>query len=870
MLFPALRRRLPAVKAKSSPALDVAALGSTLTATLGSLGTSQEGLSVADAAQRLEHFGPNRLREDDGTHPLAVLFRQFRSPMVLILLVAAALSFFLGETDEAVIVAVIVLASTGLGFYQEFRAGNAVAELRKRIAVTSTILRGGAWVDRPAADIVPGDVLQLRAGSLISADAVLLNASALHVDEAALTGESFPVVKSVALPSDKLAPVNLVHMGTSVRSGEGRAVVVATGATTEFGSIATSVGRIEPETSFARGTRRFGLLMTQVMFVLVTVVLAANVMLGRPVIDSLLFAAALAVGITPELLPAIVTVTLSQGAKRLTEQGVLVRRLVAIENLGSMDVLCTDKTGTLTVGEVHLTSAVDASGKESADVLRWAVLNAALQTAMPNPLDSAVLTRKGDVDISAYSKRGEVPYDFERKRLSVAVTDAGITTLACKGAVASVLAVCTRIAIDGTAQALVPERRTTEEQRLAEWSGQGLRVIAIATRSLDAAHQCALVDEAGLTLVGYLLFSDPLKPGIAETVAALKSNGIALRIVTGDNRYVAAHVADAVGLRPIVVTGPDLEGLNDVAFSRQIATANVYAEITPDQKERVIATLRKTGHTVGYMGDGINDAPALRAADVGISVENAVDAAKASADVILLRQDLKVLLDGVVAGRTAFGNTIKYIAITVSANFGNMISMAAASLLLPFLPMLATQILLNNLLADLPMLAISTDRVDEEVLSTPRQWDFRALIRTMVGFGVLSSVFDFVTFWVLLGLFHASVPTFQSGWFTESLLTQLAVIAVMRTRKSVFRSLPSPLLLATSVTVAALALILPYLPLAGLVGIVPLPWRLAISIIGIVVVYVAATELLKGRLNFMGSATTPGATVPRRPLLAPH
>lgn len=860
-----LRPRLQIRSADRGPAVGARTPGKTLEEIVRTLETSAAGLSVEEAARRLVQYGPNRLRDDDGNHPMAVLFRQFRSPMVLILLAAAALSLFLGETDEAIIVAVIVLASTGLGFYQEFRAGNAVAELRKRIAVKSSVLRGGSWAEVPASDIVPGDILQLRAGSLISADAVLLDATALHVDEAALTGESFPAAKTASAAAVELAPSNRIHMGTSIRSGEGRAVVVETGALTEFGTIATSVGRLEPETSFARGTRQFGLLMTQIMFVLVTVVLVANLLLGRPILDSLLFAAALAVGITPELLPAIVTVTLSQGAKRLAGQGVLVRRLVAIENLGSMDVLCTDKTGTLTVGEVQLTEAVDVDGKESTDVLRWAVLNSALQTAMPNPLDTAVLARRDDVNVDEFSKAGEVPYDFERKRLSVAVTAAGITTLACKGAVSSVLAACAKISVNGAERAFDADRRAVEEKRLAEWSGQGLRVIAVATRTLATLH-CQAEDETGMTLLGYLLFSDPLKPGIAGTVAVLGQNGIALRIISGDNRYVAEHVASAIGMSPQLISGSDLEGLNDIAFSRLVATSNVFAEITPDQKERIIVALRKIGHTVGYMGDGINDAPALRAADVGISVENAVDAAKASADVILLRQDLNVLLDGVIAGRTAFGNTIKYIAITISANFGNMISMAAASLLLPFLPMLATQILLNNLLSDLPMLAISTDRVDADALATPRQWDLRALMRSMVGFGLLSSLFDFLTFYVLLVPFHASAATFQTAWFVESLLTELAVVAVMRTQKSFFRSLPSPLLIWTSTAIAVLTLAVPYLPFVDLIGIVPLSLPLVATIVAIVLAYVGASELLKGRINLLGlSPRPPGATTRRAP-----
>jgi len=831
-------------------------LDQTLSQAFDRLMASPAGLTTVEAQSRLIQYGRNRLRDDNGNHPLAVLFRQFRSPMVLILLAAAALSAGLGEADEAIIVAVIVLASTGLGFVQEYRAGNAVAELRRRIAVVNVVRRDGVDVDVPASEIVPGEVIVLRAGSLISADGIILEATALHVDEAALTGESFPADKQAATEGDALAPINLVHMGTSVRSGEGLALVTATGTSTEFGSLALSVAAREPETSFARGTRQFGMLMTQIMFVLVTLVLIANILLGRPVLDSLLFAAALAVGITPELLPAIVTVTLSRGAKRLTERGVLVRRLVAIENLGAMDVLCTDKTGTLTVGDVSLEAAVGVDGQASTEVLRWAVLNSAFQTALPNPLDAAILRRRGEVDIEGTLKAGEIPYDFERKRLSVIVSDGRVATMACKGAVASVLGRCTRLGLGSNVQDLTLERRHAEEQRLAAWSREGRRVIALATRHVETGRHCGPDDETGLILIGYLLFSDPLKPGIAETVAALANNGVTLKIISGDNRYVAEHVAKSIGLKPHLLVGSKVDGLGDRALARRLATANVFAEVSPVQKERIVAALRHAGHTVGYMGDGINDAPSLRAADIGISVDNAVDAAKASADVILLRQDLQVLLDGVLAGRTAFGNTIKYIAITISANFGNMISMAAASLLLPFLPMLATQILLNNLLSDLPMLAISTDRVDAELLQRPRQWDFRALVRSMISFGLVSSVFDGLTFFVLLQLFHTNAAVFQTAWFTESLLTELVVVAVMRTQRSFFRSMPSPVLLVVSAIVAATALVLPSLPFAmQLLDFVALSPPVLGAILAIVLSYVAASELLKRHIRVLGSAS---------------
>lgn len=833
------------------PLAQSAPLDATLQAALDRLQASVGGLSGDEAAVRLARFGPNRLGDDDGNHPVGVLFRQFRSPMVLILLAAALLSSALGEVDEAVIVSTIVMASTGLGFAQEYRAGQAVADLRRRIAVKAMVRRDGQIAEVQTPNIVPGDVIELRAGSLIPADAIVLEASALQIEEAVLTGEAFPARKTVGRPSDLLTAENRMHMGTSVRSGEGTALVTETGVRTDFGRLAKSLAGIEPETSFSRGLRRFGLLMTQIMFVLVTLVLIANVLLGRPVLDSLLFAAALAVGITPELLPAIVTVTLSQGARRLTRQGVLVRRLVSIENLGAMDLICTDKTGTLTVGDVQLEQAVDVEGNDSSDVLRWAVLNSALQTALPNALDAAILERRDEVDLGGYSKCGEVPYDFDRKRLSVVLADTRDVLLACKGATDSVLDVCETFASGGQIFPLTEARRAAEAERIATWGQDGRRVIALANKAVPAGHKCGPEDERALCLVGYLLFSDPLKPGIAKTVADLDRNGIGLRIITGDSRHVAAHVASAIGLQPKILVGTDLVGLSDSAFARRITNINVFAEATPSQKERIVSALKAT-HTVGYMGDGINDTPSLRAADVGISVDNAVDAARAAADIILLKRDLEVLLDGIVAGRTAFGNTIKYIGITISSNFGNMISMAAASILLPFLPMLATQVLLNNLLADLPMLAISTDRIDADLLGQPRRWDFRALIRSMLGFGLVSSAFDGLTFVVLLQVFHASAGLFQTAWFTESLLTQLAVIAVMRTRKPFFKSLPSPLVVGATTAVAALAVILPFVPAANRVmGFVPLPIGVLGATAAIVVTYVIASELVKRRISLL-------------------
>ncbi len=822
----------------------------TLSRTLETLGATVAGLSSAEAALKLRSAGANVLKARTGSHPLAILFSQFRSPLVLILLAAAALSYGLGEADEAIIITLIVLGSSGLSFYQEFRASNTVAALQQRLAIRVNALRDGKPAMVPASDIVPGDIILLAGGSLVPADALLLEAKDLHVDEAALTGESFPAIRVAAPREGTTTPDSDIHMGTSIRSGSATALVVRTGSATEYAAIADSVGRLPPETSFAKGIRSFSLLMTQVMLVIVTLVFAVNIILGRPILDSLLFAAALAVGLTPELLPAIVTVTLARGAQKLAQSGVLVKRLVAIENLGAMDVLCTDKTGTLTEGDVQLDRAAGCDGEVSAGTLKLAYLNSSLQSGLPNPLDTAIVASGKTIDTAGYTKLSEVPYDFERKRLSVLVAGPDGNTLITKGAVAAVLSACTTL-LDGTRSTrLTSTRLKTEEARLAAWSSQGLRVLAVASKSMTSTAACVVGDETGMTLVGYLLFSDPPKPGIAETIGSLGDRGVQLKIITGDNRYVAAHIAEKVGLDGSrMMTGAQVAKLGPHALALRVKHINLFAEVTPDQKERIIVALRYGHKVVGYMGDGINDAPALRAADLGISVDNAVDAAKEAADIVLLERDLNVLLNGIVIGRSAFGNTLKYIAITTSANLGNMVSMAVASLVLPFLPLLAKQILLNNFLSDLPLLTVSTDRVDREILEVPGRWDFPRLLRSMIGFGLMSSLFDGLTFTVLLLVFHVDVATFQTGWFVESLLTELVIVGVMRTQKPFYTSKPSPLLVWTSVAAGAVAIALPYLPLGEATGFRPLSPLLLTSLLAIVATYVAASELLKGQIE---------------------
>jgi Mg2+-importing ATPase len=823
-------------------------------ALLQTLETPASGLTAAEAASRLGANGPNALGRRGRGSAVLVFARQFRSPLVLILVFAAIVSAFVGELTEAVIIGVILLASCVLSFTQEYGASRAMEALTARIAHRVTVVRDDGDAVVEAAALVPGDLVRLAAGSLVPADGVLVEARDLNVTEAALTGESFPVAKEPGV-SDADAPLaerrNVAFTGTTVRSGTATMLVVATGERTEFARIAATIRRSVPETDFARGIRRFGYLMTEIMLAIVILVFFANLLLARPTIDSLLFSLALAVGLTPELLPAIISVTLSQGARTMARSGVIVRRLEAIENLGSMDLLCTDKTGTLTEGVIRLDACLDPAGQPSETVRRRALLNACLQTGMANPLDEAIAAaRRPDDDLSGWAKTDEIPYDFFRKRLSVVVREPGAPEdlLICKGAVGPVVACCTAIADGDGERPLGREDARAIDDRVRGWGFEGFRVLGLATRRAPHRDGWRREDEAGLTFAGFLLFRDPPKPGIAGALANLAGRGIAVKVISGDNRYVAEHLAATIGLdHAAILTGPELATLTDEALLARAEGTGIFAEIDPNQKERIIRTLRRRGHVVGYLGDGINDAPALHEADIGISVDGAVDVAREAADMILLERDLDVLLRGVDDGRRTFANTMKYIAITTSANFGNMVSMAFASLALPFLPMLAPQILLNNLLSDIPSLAIATDRVDADQVRTPRRWDIGYVRRFMVAFGLVSSLFDLATFGFLLALAGATAATFQTGWFVESLVTELAIVFIVRTRKPFWRSRPSAPLVWLSVAVAVLAVLIPTLPGAGFLGFVPLPMPVFVGLAGITAAYLAASEAVKRR-----------------------
>ncbi|MCS6317224.1 MAG: magnesium-translocating P-type ATPase [Nitrospira sp.] len=815
---------------------------------LRQLRATPEGLSTAEAEQRQAACVTARLKPQQDSQPFWLLLAQFRSPIILILLFASGVSFFLAEHSDALIILAIILISALLSFWQEYRAARAVAGLLAIVQITAHTWRDGTLREIPADDIVPGDIVELSAGSSLPGDARLLDAKDLFVDEATLTGETYPAEKSVATlvaEASLQKRTNSLFLGTHVVSGQARAVIVAVGKDTEFGRIAHRLQIRAPETEFERGVRRFGYLLLEVTLLLVLSIFAVNVYLARPVLESFLFSMALAVGLTPQLLPAIISVNLSHGAKRMAHQKVVVKRLASIENFGSMNVLCSDKTGTLTEGSMRLHAALNLQAQPSEKVLFLAYANAMFETGFPNPLDEA-LRRHPALDLTGYRKLEEEPYDFVRKRLSILVATPETHLLITKGAVESMLEVCLDAEqADGT---VVPidQVQSFVRQQVRELSAEGFRTLGLASRDMGAAERVSKAHESAMTFLGLLVFADPPKPGMVGTIAALKGLGVSLKMVTGDQSLVAAYVGRAVGLEnPRLLTGTDLRGMSDDALRTRANSIDIFAEIEPNQKERIIRALRASGNVVGYLGDGINDAPALHAADVGISVDRAVDVAKEAADLVLLEHDLGVLVQGVREGRTTFANTLKYVFMATSANFGNMFSMAGASLFLPFLPLLPKQILLTNVLTDLPEMTIATDRVDYELVERPRRWDIPFIRRFMLTFGLVSSPFDYLTFGVLLLLLHSTTGQFRTGWFVESVLSASLIVLVIRTRRPFYHSRPSPALLLTTLLTGLATMLLPLTPVGTFLGFEPLPPIFWAALLGILLAYVATAELAK-------------------------
>ena len=792
------------------------------------------GLSSQEARERLERFGPNELGNARRVQFLRELALRFTNPLVLVLLFASTVSAFTGDVAGAGIIAAIILMSVSLDFVQEHRAARAAEALAQRVALTAHVLRDGERREVPFSAIVPGDVVLLAAGDLVPADGVLLEGKDLFVHQAALTGEPYPVekypapVETLAKRAEALPPdsPHAVFLGSSVVSGTGRMLALQTAARTFLGRIAGTLQRPAPPTAFEVGTRRFGMLIMRFTVGLVLFVLLVNLLFERPLLESFLFAVALAVGLTPELLPMILSVTFARGALRMAKEKVIVKRLSAIQDLGSVDVLCTDKTGTLTQAKIRLERHVDIDGNVSQRVLELAYLNSFFETGLKSPLDDAILEHR-EVDPSPWRKIDEVPFDFERRRVSVLLEpQQGPRLLVVKGAPEEVLAHCNSFEVRGRGvQGLDDAARGRATKLFDELSEQGFRVLAIAWKEVEPTRSHASVaDETDLVFAGLAAFLDPPKASAARAIEALAESRVAVKILTGDNERVTRHLCDELRFSVTgVLTGKEVAAMSDEALQARIEGCNVFCRLDPMQKNRVLLALKARGHVVAYLGDGINDAPSLHTADVGISVDTAVDVAKQAADFILLEQDLSVLHAGIREGRRTFGNVMKYIMMATSSNFGNMFSMAGATLFLPFLPMLPLQILLNNLLYDLSEIPLPLDQVDEEDLREPRRWDMRFVRDFMLSIGPISSVFDFLTFYLLLALFAADQVLFHTGWFVESVATQVLVIFVIRTRRSPFRSRPHPALAAAALAVVALTVFLPFAPFARYLGFTPLP-----------------------------------------------
>ena len=811
-----------------------------------------EGLSTTEARRRLAEVGPNESGTVRRAAPLLQFLLLLANPLVLILLIASAVSAFVGELVNAVIIALMVIVSVLLNFVQTWRSQRAAESLRAQIAPTATVRRDGRWIEVPGRELVPGDLIRLSAGNHVPADARLLRARDLHVNQAALTGESLPVSKEVQTAPLNQSPVgddsNLIFLGTSVISGAAEAVVTATGRRTAFGDIAERLTAKPPETEFERGARQFGFLIMKTIFFLVLFVLLVSIVLKHEPFESLLFALALAVGLTPEFLPMITTVTLGQGAVHMARQKVIVRHLEAIQNFGSMDILCSDKTGTLTSGEMALNQSLDPSGTDSERALELAALNSACETGIRNPLDDAIL-RRHQPQAEDWRKLDEIPFDFERRRLSVVIARAAERLLISKGAPENILACCSGYETGGQTVAFDETARQRAQEVYESLSTQGYRTLAVAYRIVPAQAVYRVSDETDLTLAGFLSFSDPPLPDAAAAIESLRRDGVRVKILTGDSDLVAQHICATVGLKPgRIITGQELEQTSDQALAHLAEKTIVFARVSPAQKHRIIIALKKRGHVVGYLGDGINDAPSLHSADVGISVATGVDVARDAAQIILLERSLRVLHQGIIEGRKAFGNVMKYLLMGTSSNFGNMFSMAAAAVFLPFLPMLPTQILLNNFLYDLAQVTIPTDQVDDTYIHKPKRWNIRMIRDFMLYIGPISSLYDFLTFAVLLKVFQASEAFFHTGWFVESLATQTLVLFVIRTAGNPLRSRPSLPLALTTLGVVLAGIVLPFTPLAGLLGLTPLPPGFFLFLFVAVTTYLLLVELVKRRL----------------------
>jgi Mg2+-importing ATPase len=812
------------------------------------LETSADGLTTEEAEKRQKLYGFNTLKARQKTDSLTLLISQFKNPIVIILLFASVLSFVLGEPVDGIIIISLIFLSNFLGFKQEKRASDTVAQLLSIIQSKISVFRDGTIKEILEHEIVIGDIVILSAGKTIPGDCLILEAKDLFINEATLTGETFPVEKTPGIVS-KDTPmnkrINILYMGTNVVSGNGKAIVVKTAKDTEFGKISERLRLRPAETEFERGIKKFGNFLIRITLILVIAIFFFSALLQHGIFESLLFSLSLAVGITPELLPTIISITLSQGAKKMAQDKVIVKRLNSIQNLGSMNVLCSDKTGTLTEGKPKIKDFIDFEGNSNHKAFLYAYINAYYQKGYENPIDAAILQHK-TLDITEYQKLDEIPYDFIRKRLSILVSNKNESILISKGAFNNILSICSKVETSNEEIKPIAEITDSLTNKFVELSSQGLRVLGIAYKDLGNISVIHNEDEKDLTFLGFLILFDPLKAEIKETILKMNNLGILLKVVTGDSSLVAKNLGIQLGMvNTRVITGTEMHRLSDEALLHLVNNIDIFAEVEPNQKERIILSLKKFGNVVGYIGDGINDATALHAADVGISVDSAVDVAKEAADIVLLERNLKVLINGIISGRKTFANTLKYIFITTGANFGNMFSMAGASLFIPFLPLLPPQILLTNFITDFPAVNISTDNVDDNWVNSPKRWDINFILKFMLVFGLTSSFFDYLVFFVLLYGIGATPEEFHTAWFLESVLTELFIILVIRTQSRFYKSKPSKALLYSIIFVSLIVFAFPYTPLNLLFNFVPLPFPLVLLILAITIGYVFTSEGVK-------------------------
>ncbi len=813
--------------------------------------SSENGLNQYEAEKRFATFGPNSIIIKKQKNPVLQLLSNFLNPLVLILLFAAGVSYFLGNHIDAIIIGVIIIISVLLDFIQEYRADKAAEKLKERITTTATVLRDGEKKEIKFERLVTGDIIFLSAGDFVPADARILEAKDFFVNQAALTGESSPSEKDANKLREGTYSLtslsNIVFRGTNVISGTATAVIIRIGKETEFGKIAKSISGPSSNNEFEIGIKSFGYLIIKATIILVLFILLVGGLVEKNFLEAFLFAMAIAVGLTPELLPAIVSITMAKGSIGMGKKGAIVKKLSSIPTFGSMDVLCTDKTGTLTEDNIKLIKYIGISGKENKEVLQEAFINSCFQTGIKNPLDNAIMKFGSNLTLDGNKKIDEIPFDFIRKRIGIVVQKKNERYLIAKGAPEEIFSISTSCRFNEKTIAFNSSAREVAKKQYHELSKQGYRVIAIATKKVKEKEAYTKKDEEEMTLIGFLGFFDPPKKDVKSILTKLENSGIEVKIITGDNELVTKKICDDIGVNiKGIMIGRELQEITDDALKRRVEKTTIFAQFTPQQKNRVINALRSNGHVVGYLGDGINDAPSLKTADIGLSVNNAVDVAKEASDIILTHKNLAVLLDGVIEGRKAFGNTMKYLLMALSSNFGNMFSMAGAIAFLPFLPMLPVQILLNNLLYDVSQITIPTDNVDVEYTEKPKKWNQQFVKKFMLIFGPVSSLFDFATFFVLYSIFKTTPAVFQTGWFLESLTTQTLVIYFIRT-KSVpfFKSKPSKSLTLNTLACVAFGWLLVYLPFGKFFGFQPLPLAAIIAIISIVVVYLVLVEIIK-------------------------